>query len=112
MEGYIPIQGFFTGLSLCIIFITGRNSEAALGEGGGAQNLVFYVLKRQKRQVRAVNGCDRAAKNLWSYYIDFVCFFRYFEKKQPGHSERRIKRPGKFPCKVIYIYIEKNCLGA
>jgi hypothetical protein len=93
VEGYIPILGFFAGF-LFIIVITGRNSEAAIGGAGG-------VLKRQKRQVRAVHGCHRAAKN--SVLIIFIlCFFRYFEKKQPGHSERRIKRPGKFPCKVIY----------
>jgi hypothetical protein len=67
VEGYIPLLGFFTGFLFIIIIIAGRNSEAAIGGAGG-------VLKRQKRQVRAVHGCDRAAKNLWSYCIYFCCF--------------------------------------
>jgi hypothetical protein len=64
VKGYFPILGLLA--VLCIIFITGRNSEAAIGGAGG-------VLKKQKRQVRAVHGCDRAAKNLCSY-IYFVFF--------------------------------------
>jgi hypothetical protein len=66
-DRYIPILGFFAVFSLYIIIIAGRNSEAAIGGAGG-------VLKRQKRQLRAVHGCDRAAKNLCSYYIYFVFF--------------------------------------